>query len=257
MKIQLLHSTFDASGCSSGQQHLPCFVFDDCVAIDAGSLALAITPVQRAKIRNVVLTHSHLDHIATLPIFIDDLFGELKQPIRVHATSETINALEEHIFNWQIFPRFSELQNEYGPVLEYSPFTMRERFTVDHLELTAIPVSHQISTAGFIISDQSKTIAFTSDTSKTNELWDSLNNLKQLDALLIECALPDSKINLAIAAQHLTPQTLQTEILKLEHQCRILVINLKPMYRAEITQELALLEIPRLEIMHVGEIYQL
>lgn len=255
MKIQFLHSTFNAFGRSSGQQHLPCFVLDDCVAIDAGSLALSINSEQRNCLRNIVLTHSHLDHIATLPIFIDDLFTELEQPVVVHATAETIEMLEQHIFNWKIFPRFSELQNEFGSVLKYSPFVSHQRFCVQHLELTAIPVNHQIATVGLIISDRLTTIAFTSDTTQTEEFWFLLNSLPRLDALLIECALPNSQTTLAHAAHHLTPQMFSAEMAKLKHKCPVLAINLKPTYRAKIVEELENLKIPRLEIMQVGNVY--
>ena len=77
MKVQLLPSTFDESGKASSRQHLPCFVIDDVVAIDAGSLAMACTDQQRANIRDIVLSHAHLDHIAGLPLFIDDLYSVL------------------------------------------------------------------------------------------------------------------------------------------------------------------------------------
>ena len=68
MKLQLLPSTFDENGRASPRQHLTCFVIDDCVAIDAGSLAMSVNPVQRKNIRDIVLTHAHLDHIAGLPL---------------------------------------------------------------------------------------------------------------------------------------------------------------------------------------------
>src|SRR5918998_1216332 len=106
MKLQLLPTTFDRNGCATAQQHLACFVIDDSVAIDAGSLAMATTDIQREKIRNVVLTHAHLDHIAGLPLFIDDLFAILKEPICVHAEKKVIDTLERDVFNWSVYPRF-------------------------------------------------------------------------------------------------------------------------------------------------------
>ena len=101
MKIQLLPSTFDENGCASARQHLACFVVDDCVAIDAGSLAMAASSAQKKQIRDVILTHAHLDHIAGLPLFIDDLFASLIEPVRVFATAEVIEVIERDIFNWR------------------------------------------------------------------------------------------------------------------------------------------------------------
>src|SRR5213080_3623864 len=119
MRIQILPSTIDENGRASKRQHLMSLVIDDRVAIDAGSLAFSCTDLQRSQIRDILLTHTHLDHIAGLPLFIDDLFSKLTEPVRVHATREMIDILERDLFNWSIYPRFSELSNDFGPVIEY------------------------------------------------------------------------------------------------------------------------------------------
>ena len=96
----MLPSTFDEAGKFSSKQHFQCLVINGNVVIDAGSLASSTTSLERSSIRDVVLTHSHLDHIAGLPLFIDDLFPVLTEPVRVHAVREVIDSLESHIFNW-------------------------------------------------------------------------------------------------------------------------------------------------------------
>ena len=73
MRIQLLPSTFDAQGVATLEQRLTCFVIDDCVAVDAGSIAIALNNEQRSKVRDIIVTHPHMDHVASLPIFVDDL----------------------------------------------------------------------------------------------------------------------------------------------------------------------------------------
>ena len=122
MQIQMLPSSIDGDGRASDRQHLLCIVIDDQVAIDAGSLAFSCTELQRRQVRDIVLTHTHLDHIAGLPMFVDDLFSSLERPICVHATREMIDILEKHVFNWAVYPRFSELTNAKGKVLEYHEF---------------------------------------------------------------------------------------------------------------------------------------
>ena len=80
VRIELLPSTFDDQGVATLEQRLTCFLIDDCVAVDAGSIAIALTNEQRYKVRDIIVTHPHMDHIASLPIFIDDLYPLLKQP---------------------------------------------------------------------------------------------------------------------------------------------------------------------------------
>src|SRR5512144_2387695 len=121
MKFPLLPSSFEDDGSPSARQHLACLVVNDLVAVDAGSLAMAANDEIRRQLRDVVLTHAHLDHIAGLPLYIDDLFASLDKPIKVHALKEVIEILERDVFNWSVFPRFSELHSAAGPPLVYDP----------------------------------------------------------------------------------------------------------------------------------------
>lgn len=256
MNIQLLPTTFDQNGCATQQQHSCCFVIDDCVAVDAGSLAMSTTPGQKEKIRNVVLTHAHLDHIAGLPLFLDDLFAILKQPVCVHAEPKVVEILERDVFNWSVYPRFSELKNDYGEVLSYHTFDSEKEFQAAHLNVKAVPVNHKVPTVGIIISDRDSKIAISSDTAETERFWDLVNAEKDLSALFIECAFPNSLTSLACSSHHLTPDRLKNELTKLEiKNCPVFAINLKPMYREQIIKELEELEIENLEIMKIGKVY--
>jgi cAMP phosphodiesterase len=256
VKIQLLPTTFDRNGCATAQQHLSCFVIDDRVAIDAGSLAMAATDIQKENVRDVVLTHAHLDHIAGLPLFVDDLFAILKEPICVHAEEKVIETLERDVFNWSVYPRFSELNNEHGEVLSYHPFQADEEFKVAHLNIKALKVNHKVPSVGFIISDNKTKIAITGDTAEMDNFWQSVNEEEQLDALLIECAFPTQLKDLACSSHHLTPKLLEHELSKFRHKnCPIYAINLKPMYREQIVNELADLQIENLKVLKVGQMY--
>ena len=169
MRFQLLPSTFDDNGVASARQHLTCFVIDDRVAFDAGSLAMSANSVQKRQIRDIVLSHAHLDHIAGLPLLVDDLFASVKEPIHVYAAAEVIDILERDIFNWSVYPKFSELENENGEVLEYRPIEAGVEFNVRHLKVKAASVNHRVPASGFIISDDDTTIALTGDTAAMDE----------------------------------------------------------------------------------------
>ena len=257
MRIQLLPSTFDAQGMATLEQRLTCFVIDDCVAVDAGSLAIALTNEQRSKVRDIIVTHPHMDHIASLPIFIDDLFPSLQQPMRVHATPEVIELLERDVFNWNVYPRFSELKNNYGPVMEYVPIPRGKAFQVSHLDVIAVPVNHIVPTIGLVVTDGQKRVAFSSDTAETEEFWKIVNGLKELDALLIEASFPNRLAKLAQVSLHFTPASLGQELKKLSHNgMDIMAVHLKPSYRDEIIEQLNALNIPKLRVMEPGRVYE-
>ena len=256
MKLQLLPGTFDENGRASARQHLPCFVVNECVAIDAGSLAMAAADVHRANIRDIVLTHAHLDHIAGLPLFIDDLFAILTEPINIHAAPEVIEILERNIFNWDVYPGFSELKNENGNVLNYEPFEVGSSFSVKNLNFKSVKVNHKVPSVGFIVSDEKSSFAITGDTAEMDEFWSAVNNEIKLDAVLIECAFPNDLRELAKLSHHLTPETLSIELKKrIRKNVPVFIINLKPMYRDKIVEEIENLKIENLEILEVGKIY--
>lgn len=253
----MLPSTIDENGMASARQHLLSIVIDDCVAVDAGCLALSCSNIQRERVRDVILTHTHLDHIAGLPLFIDDLFATLEQPIKIHATPEMIGILERDLFNWSIYPRFSELSNTFGPVVEYHEFERGAAFEVQHLSIQSVAVNHKVSANGYIISDDKISIAITGDTAETDEIWKLCNAKSDLKAVFVECAFPDELGDLASVSDHLTPRRLATELAKLSNrEFPVFIINMKPMYRDRVIAQIDEADLPGVEILAVGKVYE-
>lgn len=257
MKLQLLPSSFDDTGSATKRQHLTCFVVDDTVAFDAGSLAMASSRTQKNKVRNIVLSHAHLDHIAGLPLFLDDLFESLTEPVCIHASPEIIDVLEANIFNWSVYPRFSELSNKHGTVLEYKPFSPNEVFSAAHIIVRAIEVNHKVPSFGFTISNGDVTIAMTGDTASTDTFWNVVNNVDDIAAVLIECAFPNELQDLASTSHHLTPDGLGEEVNKLKRAgCEIYVINMKPEYRERTVAQINELGLQNVQFLEVGKVYE-
>ena len=256
MNIQLLPSSFDATGRATLAQPLTCFLIDECVTVDAGSLGIALSQSQRRTVRDVIVTHPHMDHIASLPIFVDDVFAELEEPISIHATAEVIDLLKRDVFNDNVYPRFDVLKNERGSVMQYVPLVVGKEFRVAHLTVTAIPVNHIVPTVGLLVSDGKTIVAFSSDTAETQEFWTVINRAPRMDALFIEASFPNSMRQLAEASKHLTPAMLSTELNKLKHHpMDILAVHLKPAYREAVAKEIAALGIDNLSVMEPGRVY--
>ena len=257
MKIKLLPSTIDADGHASPEQRLSCFVVDGRVCIDAGSIAIGLSEAEREAVRDIIVTHPHIDHIATLPIFIDDLFGTLEEPVRVRATDAVCEILARDVFNGTVYPPFQNFSNGRTRVMEFVPFREGEEFRAAHLTFRAVPVTHIVPTVGLLMTDGARTVAFSSDTSATDEFWLACNREPRLDALLIESSFPDSLAKLAETSGHLTPAALRRELRKLAHEdVQILAMHLKPTYRLRLVEELEALGLPRLSAMEPGREYE-
>lgn len=258
MKIQLLPSTIDENGMASQRQHLLTMMIDDRVAIDAGCLAFSCSDLQRRQTRDILLTHTHLDHVAGLPMFIDDLFATLDGPICVHATAEMIGILERDLFNWAIYPRFSELSNENGPVVVYREFESGTSFEIGHLSARSVRVNHKVAAHGYLLSDGKTTVAITGDTAETDDFWEICCETPSLGAIFVECAFPDEMEQLSIDSNHLSPARLRSELEKLgDTEVPVYIINLKPMYRDRVIEQIDKAGIRGVEIMSIGRVYEI
>jgi len=255
LKIRLLPSSFEEDGSPSARQHLACLIINDRVAVDAGSLAMAATDDIRRSVRDIVLTHAHLDHIAGLPLFIDDLFATLDEPVRVHALQDVIEVLERDIFNWSVFPKFSEIDAAFGPPIVYRPISFGCEFQAANLSFRAFGSDHKVPSAGYIVSDGKSSVAISGDSASLEQLTIAAENQKDLTAVLVECAFPDEFETIARNSHHMTPAILGEQLKKLDDRCPVFVINIKPNYRQQVVEQISALQIKGIEIMNVGEDY--
>ncbi|QUV89315.1 3',5'-cyclic-nucleotide phosphodiesterase [Chloracidobacterium aggregatum] len=251
MRVRVLPSLTDPRS-----QLLITFVVNDCVAIDAGALAFHLTGEALLSVQDIVLTHVHLDHIASLPFIFSEMFASIRTPVRIHATAADIERLRRHIFNDVIWPDFTRLRNAHGELLTFVPFTWREPFRVAGLRLTAIPVTHTVETAGLIIEDgQGRCVAFTSDTGVTDEFWEALNALPRLDAVFVDVAFDNANEVVAKASCHLSPRLLVGELAKLRRPSQVLAVNLKPFCREQVQDEVRALALPNVRVAELDMDY--
>lgn len=241
MKVEIL-------GCSGGMglgQQTTCYRINDTLLLDAGSGLGNLSQKELLKIDTIFLTHSHLDHICFLPLLIDNLYEFIEKPIQVYALPEVIETLQQHIFNWAVWPDFSTLPTPENPVVQFNPVHTWEAITLNQLTLTPFPVEHTVPTCGYQIqSAQGQCLAFTGDTTLSSAVIDSLNLLDPLDVLITECAFPDRLLDLSRVSKHLTPQLISQLLQELDTPPKQLWLShLKPSQQAEIRQELSQLQL--------------
>ena len=231
MKVRVL-------GCSGGiNQNVATtsFLVDEDILIDAGTGVCDLSLEEMRRIRHIFVTHSHLDHIASIPLLADTLFDDLiGQPLIVHALPETIGALLEHIFNWTIWPNFTELPHKTDAVLKLEPMTAGSVTELSGRQIEMISVNHSVPGVGYCIKDADKVFAFSGDTTSNENFWVSLNRYDSLDLLVVEAAFADRDIELAKVAFHYCPELLAADLPKLKHKTKVCVSHLKPGYEQEI-----------------------
>lgn len=205
------------------------FLVDNDILIDAGTGVGSLAIEQMRHIRHVFLTHSHLDHIAALPLLADTLFDELvANPIIVHAQQQTLGALKQHIFNGRIWPDFSVLPDPENAVLKLSAIDLDSATTIGARSIEMIAVNHTVPAAACRVESGGKSFVFSGDTTTNDDLWGALNGYDDLDLLFVESAFANKAIELARKAGHYCPQLLAEDLAKLRHRPTVCVSHLKP-----------------------------
>ncbi len=225
------------NGSIGSGRHTTSLLIDDDVLIDAGTGVCKLSMEEILRIRHVFLTHSHLDHVAGLPLMIDSVFSQIQTPITIHAQHETLSALKRHIFNWQIWPDFSVLPRLDHPVMRFKEFPVGASLTIGDRTFYSIPVNHVVPAVGYRIDAPGGAFAFSGDTSTNDSFWDELNRFDRLDLLVVEAAFPDKEIELSIAAGHYCPKLLAADLAKLRHRPKVFLTHPKPGAEDSIVNE--------------------
>lgn len=256
MKIRLLPSF---AGSESQVQTLTSFIVNDSIAVDAGSLGFALTPKQMSALRDIIITHVHSDHTASLPVFVAEAFVGLEDPILIHATAEVVAALRQFVFNDQIWPDFEriDLMNGRGPSLEFRILAPSKTVQIGGISITPIPVNHVVQTSGLILSDERSAIVLTSDTYTTDEIWRAAAETSDLRAVFVDVSYPTELEDLAAASKHFTPRSLALDLKKLgRNDVEIYAVHIKPSNRETVIDQLARLTGPAVRVAEIGRVYE-
>lgn len=253
--------TLGCSGGIGGTLQTTCYQLDDDILIDAGTGVGELTLDEMRRVRHIFITHSHLDHLAGLPLMVDSIFGDLNDsgnPIVLHAQPETIEALKTHLFNWVLWPDFTQLPTADKPVLVYREMHPGEVFDVDGRRVEMIKVNHVVPCVGYCMESNGKVAAFSGDTMTNDTLWEALNRYATLDALIVECAFGNQDQELCHKAKHYCPDMLAADLAKLNHQPDIYLTHLKPGAEDRILGECQALVTDRtLKRLFGGDVIQL
>ncbi len=244
-------------GCSGGElprHKTTCFLLDDRLALDAGALTSSLSLEDLLKVDDIVLTHSHFDHVKDVPLMADLLVGRRRTPVRIHASTGCARTLRESVFNGELWPDFTRIPDARRPVLEIVPFDPARPFKVGRFTFRPAPVCHPVESVGFVISDGRSELAISGDTGPTVAFWKKVNAARKLGALLVELSFPNDLQGLADVSGHLTPNTLATELAKLTRNgFPVLLYHLKPAYAAQLRREVAALGLEGVRILKVGD----
>lgn len=219
-------------GCSGGigGRHLrtTSMLLDHDVLIDAGTGVSDLSLAELSLIDHIFVTHSHLDHISSIPFLVDTVGGMRANPVTVYAQSATIEVMRNHVFNWSIWPDFTQLPTVDKPFLRFEAIQIGQEIDIKGRKITALPANHVVPAVGFHLDSGNASLVFSGDTTTNDALWKLVNKINNLKYLIIETAFCNREKQLAILSKHLCPSMLAEELAKLERSAEIFISHLKP-----------------------------
>ena len=207
MKVRVL----GCSGAIAKDCRTTSFLIDQDVLVDAGTGVGDLTLDEMRLIDHVLLTHSHLDHVAALPLMVDAVASQRAAPIKIHALQGTIDALKAHIFNNTIWPDFSRIPSPDAPFITFHPLELGQTLSFAGKHIEVLPAVHTVPAVGYAVTTGKGCWVFTGDTEINPALWARINQM-DVAMLVIETAFSNRESDLAKRSLHLSPHALASEL---------------------------------------------
>ena len=225
------------------------YLIDGKLLIDAGSVASGLRVDEQVLIDNILISHSHLDHISDLAFIADNCFGLKGKPFEIYTSRTVKENVLTHLLNDEIWPDFTALPNRKNPTLHFNIVDSGKTVEIDKYKISFIPVNHPAGGHGFIIENNKSALVFTQDTGPTEEIWRKAHQTNNIRAIFTEVSFPNRMAKIAKESYHHTAKTLKEELKKMPPDIAVFLGHAKPGYQTDIIAEVDELGEERLSLL--------
>lgn len=235
MKIQIL----GAHNCESQNTRLPGILVDDILALDAGSLSSSLSfPAQR-KLKAILLTHHHYDHVRDVPAIAMNLFLS-GASIDIYSTATVYDAITTRLLDDKFYPNFLERPPE-NPTIKFTVIEPLKAITISGYSVLPVPVQHSVPAVGYQVSSpDGKVMFYTGDAGPgLTDCWKQIS--PQL--VILEVTASNRFDDFGRQSGHLTPNLLKQELLVFrelkDYLPQVVIVHMSPGLEEEIRAEIA------------------
>lgn len=236
MKLRVLGN----AGNAVGTCYTTSVLVDETLSIDAGTGLHRLSLEELLRVKDVVLTHSHLDHVVML-CFLVDVHVIKGSAVRVHCLPETAEAIRGGLLNNRVWPDMEKILVGGVPVVSFNLLTPFESFEVGGRRLTPLPVNHGVPALGYCLHGAEENFVFCSDMiDAPAQFWAYVRRLENFRRMTMEISFPSGMSELARLSHHLTP-AMMVELLaeKAPEQVEVLYNHAKSDFVEQIRREVA------------------
>jgi ribonuclease BN (tRNA processing enzyme) len=235
MKVKVL----GAHNCESQSTKLVSLLIDDLLALDAGGLTSSLTFSEQLKVRAILLTHQHYDHIRDIPLIAMNFFLN-NATIDVYSISSVRDAIASHQLNGNLYSRFLE-KPEGKATINFHVVEPYQEIQIEGYSVLPVPVAHSVPAVGYqIASNDGKKLFYTGDAGPgLDHCWEYVS--PQL--MVIEVTVPNRFEEFGREKEHLAPSLLKEELISFQrvngYLPQVITVHMNPNLEAEIEAELA------------------
>lgn len=228
-----------AHNCESLDTKLVSLLIDQTIAIDAGGLTSSLSLSAQQRIKAILITHHHFDHIRDLATF--GMNAYMSGPINVYALDSVLGVISTHLLNEVLYPDFRQKPLPEKPSLKFCPLEPNKEVIIEGYRVLPLPVHHNVPAIGYqVTSPDEKSIFYTGDTgSGCASCWEVVS--PQL--LITEVTVPNRFEFVVQASGHLSPRLLKQELLDFKrikgYLPPVVIVHMSPHIEGEIREEVA------------------
>ncbi len=228
-----------AHNCESQNTKFISLLIDDSLVLDAGGLTSSLSFPAQQKLKAILLTHQHYDHIRDVPAIAMNFYLS-GATINIYSIFAVYDALAAHLLDGQLYPNFME-RPQGNPTIKFTVIEPHQTLQIEGYTIMAVPVNHSVPAVGYqITSPDGRAVFYTGDTGPgLADCWECVS--PQL--LIIEVTASNRFEEFGRESRHLTPNLLKQELddfRKLKgYLPQVVLVHMSPGLEEEIKAEIA------------------
>ncbi len=249
MKIKIL-------GCYGnyiGKYRATSFLINDTTLLDAGTVTEVLNDEALKKIKQVLVTHTHIDHVKGLFPFVDELAMMGDYSIELISVKQILEIIAQNLLNNLIWPDFTVIPSEHKGIIKPHEIPMEQVSSIDNITVEPVLMTHTVFTVGYIVKEGKKGFMFTADTGPTKRFWEVAGKTKGIEFIISDVSFPNRLSRLAKISGHMTTAMLAEHIDRYGlGKMPIYVTHIKPIFLEEIHRELDALKRDNIKLLKQG-----
>ena len=147
------------------------YLINDSLLIDAGAVTEFLNDDQLRKIRHILITHSHLDHIKDLVFIVDELVMMGEFNIDLISVKQILSIISDDLFNNRLWPDFTVIPSKQNAIIKLREIELEKYTEINGITVKPILMTHTVYTVGYVVKEENRGFMLTSDTGPTKRFW--------------------------------------------------------------------------------------